>query len=149
MGTANTEDQLNKTLQTSAYTGERLVEHLGRVKARNGFVFLDTCHSGALTLDAGASQINHESGRYVLTASASVELALDSYDGHNGLLAYAIKEALSKARPDSDGRIDNFTLGFYVSKRVGELAATKHHEQSAHFKIATNDAQPFPIAETR
>src|SRR5262249_32805859 len=58
-----------------SFTGAMIVEALGAIKARNGFVFLDTCHAGAITLDAGASNIGHETGRYILTAASSVEEA--------------------------------------------------------------------------
>ncbi len=144
----DTEKALHDAEAAHSFTGQMLVEALGRIKARNGFVFLDTCHSGALTLDAGASQINHESGRYILTAASSAEEALDSYDNRHGVFAYALLEALDgKAPKEAGGELDNFQLGFYVAKRVADLAREKDWHQTARFKIATQDAVPFPLVK--
>ena len=85
--------------------------HYGGTK--NGFLFLDTCHAGAIKLDTGAARINQESGRYILVASQSVQEALDSFDGKNGVFAYAVIEGLKgKARQSATGPVDDIDLGF-------------------------------------
>ena len=40
-------------------------------------------------------------------------------------------------------------LGLFVTPRVHELAGELRHEQSARFKIAADDAQPFPIVSLK
>lgn len=134
------------SIPQTAFGEATLVDSMAAIRARNGMVFLDTCHAGAFSLDS-ASQIAHESGRYVLAASASVEEALDSYDNHNGVFATAVLRGLKGAAASGKPVVDNFGLGFFVTPLVKELAAEKHHDQSARFKIATEDARPFPIVE--
>jgi hypothetical protein len=132
-----------------SYTGAMLVEALGAIRARNGFIFLDTCHSGAVNLDTGASNIGHETGRYILTAAASVEEALDRYDDKHGVFAAAVLKALQGigGTADNDGVVDNFRLGNFVRANVEVLAheVAPQHSQSARFKISSQDATPFPI----
>ena len=123
---------------------KRLVSLLAGIPAKNGFVFLDTCHAGAFSLDY-SSQLIHESGRYVLAAASSLEGALDSYDNKNGVFATAVLRGLGgEARPG--GReVNQIDLGFFVAPRVAVLAREKGHTQSARFKIAAENAEPFPL----
>lgn len=138
-----------KAIATEAFSEAMLVRGMAGIRAKNGMVFLDTCHAGAFSLDS-ASQLAHESGRYVLAAASSVEEALDSYDSKNGVFATAVLRGLRGAgsRPDEKA-VNNFQLGFFVTPEVKQLAAEKRHRQSARFKIAADDAQPFPIVELR
>ena len=131
-------------VETQALSEGALVAALAKIRASNLMLFLDTCHAGAFSLDT-ASQLAHETGRYILAGAASVEEELDSYDNHNGIFATAILRGLSgQAAPDHKN-IDNFELGFFVRPLVAELATEKHHQQSARFKIDADDAHPFPI----
>jgi hypothetical protein len=136
-----------------SFTGAMLVESLGAIQARNGFIFLDTCHSGAVNLDAGASNIGHETGRYILTAAASVEEALDRYDDKHGVFAAAVLKALQGVggTAGADGVVDNFRLGNFVRANVEILAkeVAPQHKQSARFKISSQDATPFPIVKAK
>jgi hypothetical protein len=74
-----------------------LVSHLGKVGTKNGFLFLGTCHAGAIRLDIGPARIRPlYPGRFA---------ALDSYDGTNGVFAYTVREGLKgKARPSPTGQ---------------------------------------------
>ncbi len=138
---------IDKSIATQGFSGEDLVSHLGKIAAKNGFLFLDTCHAGAIRLDTGPARINQESGRYILVASQRIQSALDSYDGKNGVFAYAVLEGLhGKARQDRSHPVDNIDLGFYVSDRVSQLAHEKNYDQSSSFKISAEDARRFPIA---
>jgi WD40 repeat protein/uncharacterized caspase-like protein len=126
-----------------------LVKALGAIQSRNALVFIDTCHAGAFSLDS-ASQIAHETGRYILAASASLEEALDSYDDRNGVFATAVLRGLAGgALSSSKTTISNFDLGLFVAPLVHQLAIERHHDQSARFKIAAEDAQPFSIVELK
>jgi hypothetical protein len=123
-----------------------LVSALSRIEARDALLFIDTCHSGKVTAD-NLANVGHETGRYLLTASSSVQEALDSYDNRNGVFVYAVHEALTgRAGHDVDGNIGALTLGEYVSRRVGQLAGEKHHAQDAAFRAAQKDLHSFPIA---
>ncbi|HYZ63519.1 MAG TPA: caspase family protein [Acetobacteraceae bacterium] len=133
---------------TAGLSEEALVHALAGIKAKNAMMFLDTCHAGAFSLDA-ASQIAHETGRYVLAASASLEEALDSYDDRNGVFATAVLRGLAGQAASGKDVVNNFDLGLYVTPLVRVLANERRHGQSARFKIAADDAEPFPIVEVR
>jgi hypothetical protein len=61
---------------------------------------------------------------------------------------YALREALAgRAGQDGDGNIGALTLGGYVSKRVGQLAPERNHDQDAEFKAARSELRPFPIGK--
>lgn len=146
-------EEIYARAQPQSYSGAALVEALSAIRARNGFIFLDTCHSGAINLDTGASNIGHETGRYILTAAASVEEALDRYDDKHGVFAAAVLKALQGVggTGGADGVVDNFRLGNFVRANVELLAheVAPQHAQSARFKISSQDATPFPIARVK
>ncbi|MGE0718291.1 MAG: hypothetical protein AB7P02_22785, partial [Alphaproteobacteria bacterium] len=83
-------------------------------------------------------------------AATSVQEALDSYDNKNGVFATAVLRGLGGAavRP-GDATVNNFDLGFYVKGTVQKLALEKRHHQRAQFKVAADDAEPFPIARVK
>lgn len=135
-----------EALRRVAVTDETLVTLVSRIRARNGFLFIDTCFAGQITIDALAN-LGHETGRFMLAASSSVQEALDSYDGRNGVFAYAVAEALAGgAARDERGVITALSLGEYVSRRVSELAREKGHAQDAVFRTARRDLRGFPVA---
>ncbi|MEO0363284.1 MAG: caspase family protein, partial [Pseudomonadota bacterium] len=74
-------------LLTRSLDQEALITSLGEVKARNMLLMLDTCYSGAFPA-AAAGTISNETGLMVLSASNTVEEALDGYDGNNGVFAH-------------------------------------------------------------
>jgi hypothetical protein len=122
-----------------------LVRLLSELPARNVFVFLDTCYAGAFHLQAPGNLAN-ESGRFVLTGSSSVEEALDSYDGANGVFAYAVREGLfGGAASASSDEVDALQIGVYVREELPELAEERNHRQSAVFKAAGGDVAAFPV----
>ena len=124
-----------------------LVSALSRIRARNGLLLLDTCYSGQLTAE-NLANVGHETGRYMLAASTSVQEALDSYDNRNGVFLYAVREGLTgRAARDGDGVISALALGEYVTRRVGELAREKGHEQDAVFRTAQRDLRAFPLGK--
>ena len=150
MPASDSDAAIDEAIKKQGLSGEDLVTHLGKIGTKNGFLFLDTCHAGAIKLDTGPARINQESGRYILVASQSIQEALDSFDGKNGVFAYAVLEGLKgKARQSPTGPVDDIDLGFYVASRVEELAKQKDHDQSSSFKISAEDARRFPIGQPR
>lgn len=138
-----------QVIARQAIDDSALVGLLSRIEARDALLFLDTCHSGTVTADSLAN-VGHETGRYILAASASKQEALDSYDDRNGVFAYALREALTgKAGQDAEGNVGALTLGEYVSRRIGQLAREKGHEQDAVFRAAQRDLRSFPVARIR
>ncbi len=135
-----------QTMARQSIDETTLVTELARIQARDALLFLDTCHAGKVTADSLAN-VGHETGRYLLTASSSVQEALDSYDNRNGVFVTAVKEALAgKAGSDADHDLGALALGEYVSRRVGQLARQKGHDQDAQFRAAQRDLRSFPIA---
>jgi hypothetical protein len=135
------ENELNK-----GFGEQRILAAWSKIRARNTVLFLDTCHAGGLSLDF-AGKISHESGRYVLAAASSVEGALDSYNGQNGVFAHSVLQGLAAgARRDVDGKVNNFDLGWYVREAVPKLAREKNHVQRAAFRGQSEELVPFPVA---
>lgn len=131
------------------FSEQRILAIWSQIRAKNSMLFLDTCQAGGFSLDF-AGKMSHESGRYVLAAAASVEAALDSYNGRNGVFAHAVLQGLGKdARRDSDGDVSNFELGWYVRDTVPRLAREKNHVQRAAFRGRSEELLPFPIARLR
>ncbi|MCC7426706.1 MAG: caspase family protein [Alphaproteobacteria bacterium] len=136
----------HQAVARQALTERNLIGALARIRARNGFLFIDTCYSGAVTLD-NLANIGHETGRYMLAASSSVQEALDSYDNKNGVMAYALREAFAGRAPrDEEGIVSSLSLGEFVARRVPVLAREKRHAQEAVFKTALRELRAFPIA---
>jgi uncharacterized caspase-like protein len=134
-----------QTITDTAIDETTLISALANIRARDALLFLDTCYSGKVTADALAN-VGHETGRYLLAASSSVQEALDSYDEHNGVFAYAIHEALAGRAPHgADGIVSALSLGEYMSTRVGEVARQKGHDQDAVFKTAQQELRSFPV----
>lgn len=126
-----------------------LVAALARIRARDAFLLLDTCHAGQLTMEQ-LSALGNETGRFLLAASGSVQEALDSYDDRNGVFAYALREGLrGKAAMDAEGRVSALGLGEWVTRRVPELARQRQHQQDAVFRTAQRDLRSFPISQVR
>jgi hypothetical protein len=133
-------------LRRQGLSDDALVGALSRIRARNGFLLMDTCYAGQVAVDALAS-VGNETGRYLLTASTSLQEALDSYDDRNGVFAVALREALTgRAGRDERGIVSALALGEYVSRRVGVLAREKGHAQDAVFRTAQRDLRGFPVA---
>jgi uncharacterized caspase-like protein len=135
----------SQAIARSAIDETKLIAALSRIRARDALLFLDTCYSGAATADALAN-VGHETGRYLLAASASVQEALDSYDNRNGVFVYAVREGLEGRAPHgADDIVSALALGEYVSGRVGVLARQKNHDQDAVFKSPREELHSFPI----
>ncbi len=137
---ASAEDILNLSLDQ-----QTLISALGEIKAQNLLLMLDTCYSGAFPAET-AGTISNETGLMVLSASNTVEEALDGYDGNNGVFAYALLKALGGGAAGPTGIVDAATVGAYVRDLVPALAQEKSHSQRPQLFIARNSA-PFPITE--
>lgn len=133
------------SLRRTGLDEDTLVGALARIRARDGFLFVDTCHAGQVTIDSLAA-IGNETGRYLLAASTSVQEALDSYDDRNGVFAYAVIEAIrGRAARDADGYVSALAVGEYVTRRVPVLAAEKRHRQDAVFRTAQRELRSFAL----
>ncbi len=132
-------------MRNSALDENTMVAALARIRARDGFLFIDTCHAGQVTIDSLAA-LGNETGRFLLAASSSVQEALDSYDERNGVFAFAVREGMAgRAATDGEGRVSALSLGEWVTRRVPQLAAEKQHRQDAVFRTAQRDLRSFAL----
>ena len=139
-------------LSTTALSQDSLKKNIAKLAKTNRiFIFLDSCHSGAVDLD-GISQdvtsfdkIKHQLGDnvFILAASAENQEAQDQFllEGNikpdNGLFAYAVLEGLKgNARRVEDNIVDNFGLGTYVQRRIDNLTKNQTlYKQKARFQM--------------
>jgi hypothetical protein len=134
------------TIEKGSVTEGALVKALAAIRARDTLLFIDTCYAGAVSA-ANLANVGQESGRYIISASSSAQEALDSYDGRDGVLIYALREAVGGDAPhDAHGVIGALSLGEYLSARVGELARQRGHAQDAQFTAAQSELNSFPVA---
>jgi WD40 repeat protein len=134
------------TIEKGSVTESALVKALAAIRARDTLLFIDTCYAGAVSA-ANLANMGQESGRYIISASSSAQEALDSYDGKDGVLIYALRQAVSGDAPhDSHGVIGALSLGEYLSERVGALARQRGHTQDAAFTAAQSQLNSFPVA---
>jgi hypothetical protein len=134
------------TIEAGSVTESALVKALAAIRARDTLLFIDTCYAGAVSA-ANLANVGQESGRYIISASSSAQEALDSYDGKDGVLIYALRQAVAGDAPhDAHGVIGALSLGEYLSERVGELARQRGHTQDAAFTAAQSQLNSFPVA---
>jgi hypothetical protein len=134
------------TIEKGSVTEGALVKALAAIRARDTLLFIDTCYAGAVSA-ANLANVGQESGRYIISASSSAQEALDSYDGRDGVLIYALRQAVAGDAPhDAHGVIGALSLGEYLSERVGALARQKGHAQDAQFTAAQSELNSFPVA---
>ena len=124
-------------------TAGKLSQALAEVRAERIFIFLDTCHAGGFDPRA-IGYLNQDTGRYVLAASTKLEEAQDSYDGLNGVFAYAVKQSLEGGATSAGGSIDAIDVGRFVTTKVEEMAHAHSWQQRAVFQAA-GQITAFPM----
>jgi WD40 repeat protein len=135
------------SIEQEAITENALIAALANIRARDTLLFIDTCYSGNVSA-AKLANVGQETGRYIISASSSAQEALDSYNGRDGVLIYALREAFTGNAPhDSHGVVGALSLGEYMSERVGELARSRNHAQDAEFTAAQAQLNSFPVGE--
>jgi hypothetical protein len=136
-----------QTIEQGAISESALISALAKIRARDTLLFIDTCYSGSVSA-ASLANVGQETGRYIISASSSAQEALDSYNGKDGVLIYALREAFGGDAPhDSHGIVGALSLGEYISQRVGELARERNHTQDAEFTAAQSQLNSFPVGQ--
>jgi uncharacterized caspase-like protein len=117
-------DLLKKSLNREA------IQSMSRkIKTNNSVLILDTCRAGAMIEARGVSEKNAIeklailSGRVILAASNSDEMALEGY----GAFTYILLEGLQAADSDQYGNILIASLAQYIQVRLPELTSQQYH----------------------
>jgi WD40 repeat protein len=140
----NQEELLSKSLNREA-----IQALLKQIPTRKGLLILDTCSPGA-HLDARAiagekaalERFALMSGRAVLAASNSAQMAMDGYENH-GVFTYALLAGLQQAEGNAQNEILITRLAEFVQSRVPAITEEKwHYRQLPLSKI---EGDPFPI----
>jgi uncharacterized caspase-like protein len=140
-----------KNLLARSLNREKIQALLKQIPTNKSVLLLDTCGAGAI-LESRATASSEKfaiervalmSGRAVLAASNSDQMAMDGYQNH-GVFTYVLLEGLQKAEGTAQGEILITRLAEYVQSRVPVLTQEKwHYRQSPLSRI---DGEPFPIA---
>lgn len=107
---------------------DALRKMLSRIVTKKTLLILDTCSSGAfspLEEEGATGRIERITGRAVMEASASDQMALEGYNGHSVLVA-ALLDGLSQAT-DSQGLVQVSRLGDFVTDSVPKITKDRWH----------------------
>jgi hypothetical protein len=127
---------------------EELRQLLAMIPVRKTLVLLDTCGSGAfvgrgLEEKAAIDRLARITGRAVLAASSSAQMALEGYEGH-GVFTYAVLEGLRKADSGNNGLVEVSELADFVEALVPRITIERwKYEQ---FPMRDLKGQSFPIS---
>ena len=137
-------------LKQQSLDTEAIRKLLASIPAKKTLLLLDTCGSGAFTNGragpadkAAIGKLSRISGRAILAASETEQMALEGYDGH-GVFTFAVLEALAKAPMNERGEIEVSRLADYVIERVPKI--TEEHWHYEQFPVWEFTGQTFPIA---
>jgi WD40 repeat protein len=158
--TSNVGSLRTEKLKTDAISQHRLKEAIANIPATKKLIIIDTCNAGALgeaiqvaMLTRGMSEdtalkiLSRAVGSTILSASTSVQEALEGYQGH-GLFTYVLTEGLKgKADKGKTGYIKTTDLADYVDNEV-PLLAEKIFKRAQYPTISIN-GQAFPVGKVR
>ncbi|MBV8819678.1 MAG: caspase family protein [Acidobacteriaceae bacterium] len=140
-----------KNLLAKSVNREQIQELLKQVPTNKSVLILDTCGAGAilqgrttLSEKAAIERVAVMSGRAVLAASNSNQMAMDGYQNH-GVFTYALLEGLQRADATAEGEILITRLAEYVQSRVPVLTLQKWNYRQA--PLSRIEGEPFPIAQ--
>ena len=125
-------------IESTGYPMQRLGEYMGRrIKGKWKVLMTDTCHSGAITLEASAtvnrSLIDLDQSVFVLSASRDREQSFESvdYGGGHGVFTYYVERGLGgSADENRDGVVTADELGEYVRTNVRSATGNAQNPSS-------------------
>ena len=139
------------TLKEQSLGQNMLRTLLSEIKANKTLVLIDTCSSGGFSLGpsrgmddkAAIDRLSRISGRAVLAASSSEQMALEGYEDH-GVFTFALLQGLQQADRNNNGKIEVGELGDYIEETVPALTQKKWgYEQ---YPVRELHERTFPIS---
>jgi WD40 repeat protein len=155
----------DNNLEETALSQRILKKNIAKLaKTNKVFIFIDSCHSGAVDLDgiqqevSSFDKIKHQLGDniFILAASGENQEALDKFilpnneKANNGLFAYTVLEGLNgKARRSDDNIVDSLNLGTYVQRTIDTLTnnQTKYKQKARFQLLEAGDILNFEITQ--
>ncbi|MRR16646.1 MAG: caspase family protein, partial [Deltaproteobacteria bacterium] len=158
--TSNVGSLRTEKLKTDAISQHQLKEAIANIPATKKLIIIDTCNAGALgeaiqiaMLTRGMSEdtalkiLSRAVGSTILSASTSLQEALEGYKGH-GLFTYVLMEGLKgKADKGKTGFIKTTDLADYVDNEVPVLAEKVF--KRAQYPTISISGQAFPIGKVK
>jgi uncharacterized caspase-like protein len=130
--------------QETSLSGQELQQELGgKLRASSVFLFVDTCHSGAL---AGArnDDLNFEvndSGVYMLASSGSTQFSYESDEWQHGAFTLALLRSLSRRDLAPDGTIRFNVLTYAVPDEISKLMKEAGQNEHAMSPVVPLDGR--------
>ncbi|MFA4828880.1 MAG: caspase family protein [Thermodesulfovibrionales bacterium] len=158
--TSNVGSTRTEKLKTDALPQGMLKELIANIPATKKLIIIDTCSAGALgeaiqvaMLTRGMSEdtamkiLSRAVGSTILSASTSLQEAVEGYQGH-GLFTYVLVEGLKgKADKGKTGYVKTTELADYVDSEVPVLAEKVF--KKAQYPTISISGQAFPIGKVR
>ncbi|MEN6360037.1 MAG: caspase family protein, partial [Smithella sp.] len=158
--TSNVGSLSTAKLKTDAVSQNALKELIANIPATKKLIVIDTCSAGQLgdviqtaMLTRGMSEatamkvLSRAVGSTILSASTSVQEALEGYKGH-GLFTYVLADGLKgKADKSKSGFIKTTELADYVDNEVPALAEKVF--KRAQYPTISISGQGFPIGKVQ
>ncbi len=158
--TSNVGSTRTEKLKTDAISQTMFKELISNISATKKLILLDTCNAGALgdaiqvaMLTRGMSEdtamkvLSRAVGSTILSASTSIQEALEGYQGH-GLFTFVLAEGLSgKADKGKTGYIKTTELADYVDNEVPVLAEKIF--KKAQYPTISISGQGFPVGKIK
>ncbi len=158
--TSNVGSTRTERLKTDAIGQSVFKELISNIPATKKLIIIDTCNAGALgkaiqvtMLTRGMSEdtamkiLSRAVGSTILSASTSIQEALEGYQGH-GLFTYVLAEGLhGKADKGNTGYVKTTELADYVDNEVPILAEKIF--KKAQYPTISISGQAFPIGKVR
>ncbi len=158
--TSNVGSTRTEKLKTDAIGQTVFKDLIGNIPATKKLIIIDTCNAGALgeaiqvaMLTRGMSEdtamkiLSRAVGSTILSASTSMQEALEGYQGH-GLFTYVLSEGLKgKADKGNTGYVKTTELADYVDNEVPTLAEKIF--KKAQYPTISISGQAFPIGKVK
>ena len=158
--TSNVGSTRTERLKTDAIGQSVFKEIISNIPATKKLIIIDTCNAGALgeaiqiamltrgmNEDTAMKILSRAVGSTILSASTSIQEALEGYQGH-GLFTYVLAEGLKgKADKGNTGYVKTTELADYVDNEVPALAEKVF--KRAQYPTISISGQGFPIGKVR